>query len=257
MITLKHLLGGGYGLLVKLYDSATSDICTMSIGDILLKRANVDLGQFITATRLLDIIHYIETGDVSFPFQNEMSRKVWGKEHLEEKGNQEFEALILSYRKNGFDMESLFEVDRDYILLNGTHRSACNLFFGYDEIKVKHFRRSSLRFQNPYPLLSLDLNAEFLESVFEAYENLQKRLIETGNPFLILATEDVYDKIYCELHHLVNVLRVSAFKSKDSSLSFNGKMIQFSLPCPDYSSEGGCVVSRYAQRMKKEYALRL
>lgn len=228
----------------------------MSIGDILLKRANVDLGQFTTATRLLDIMHYIETGDVSFPFQNEVSRKLWGKEHQEEKGNQEFEALIKSYQKKGFDMESLFEVDCDYILLNGTHRSALNLFFDYDEIKVKHLRRRSLKCQNPYPLLSLDLNSEFYKSVFKAYENLQKRLIATGNTFLILVTEEVYDKIYCELRNLVNVLRVSAFKSQDSSLPFNGKMIQFSLPCPNYCSKDGRVVSRYAKRMKEEYARR-
>lgn len=113
------------------YDKFSYCVCELSIGDIMLKRGNIDLCQFTTCTRLLDVKHYFLTGKPDFPYQNIVSRKRWGNKHCEEEGNISFKRLIESYNSTGFRINSLFEVYKNFRLLNGTHRSACNLFFNF------------------------------------------------------------------------------------------------------------------------------
>lgn len=253
MVNIIKLIRGGYSCILNLYDFLTAEVCIISIGDILLKRANIDSCQFTTSTRFLDVNKYYSNTDKTFPYQNMVSRKVWGAEHKEEKGNKEFESLIKSYEKNGFYIESLFEVDLDFVLLNGTHRSACNLYFGYDIIKVKHLKRWIPRSHNVYHQLALNLKSDFYKEVFEAYENIQDKLIKTGNTFVILVNEEDYPKVYFELRHVVNILRVSKFKSIDEDIPFDGMLIQCSISCPNYYSKNGIITSKYAQKLKEMY----
>lgn len=253
---LKKLQKAFKVIATNIYDRFSYDTCEMSIGDIMLKRTAIDSCQFTTSTRLLDVKHYEQTGQTDFPFQNTVSRKLWGANHQEEKGNRSFEDLIISYKKNGYDIKSLFEVDNQIVLLNGTHRSACNINFNYNVIRAKVLRRSIPSAYNPFKQLGLHLDSHFTEKVIYEYENIQKYLIETGNTFVALMTTEIYSEIFSEIKHLITVLRVSDFLDSNGNVGFDGKLIQFSLPAPDYAVGDNRLCSKYASSLNEFYRKR-
>lgn len=77
-------------LLLKVYDCLTSKQCEVSVGDIILQRAQLDHCQFLLITRYLDVAAFVSGRDKSFIYQNTVSRAVWGISHKEERGNKHF-----------------------------------------------------------------------------------------------------------------------------------------------------------------------
>lgn len=75
---MKNIFKGIYASLYDIYDNLTAKSCIVSIGDIMLKRANIDSAQFTTATRLLDVKNFILFGNADFVYQNTVSKKLWG-----------------------------------------------------------------------------------------------------------------------------------------------------------------------------------
>ena len=73
-----------------------------------------------------------------------------GVNHDETRGNNSFYKIIKSYQKSGYIKDSVVEVDKSLRLINGTHRTACNLFFEYYEISVKSIGRNILRNNAPF-----------------------------------------------------------------------------------------------------------
>lgn len=256
MKSLQRLLGKIYNTIIILYDRLTAKRCEVSIGDIMLKRAHIDSCQFTAATRLLDVKHYIKTGLNDFPYQNIVSKKMWGEKHEEKRGNSSFEKLIKSYEKNGYNL-SLLEVSRTFVLLNGTHRVACNIYFRYDLIRVNRLCRSISINDTPIRQLELNLEPSFVMEVLTEYNNIQDYLIDSGNTFVALLTNEIYGNIEAEIYSLVNVLRVVNFISHNANIGFNGKLIQFSLPVPNYSiSKNHEIISYYAYDLSKSYSKR-
>lgn len=118
---MKNIFKGIYASLYDIYDNLTAKSCIVSIGDIMLKRANIDSAQFTTATRLLDVKNFILFGNADFVYQNTVSKKLWGVNHDETRGNNSFYKIIKSYQKSGYIKDSVVEVDKSLRLINGTH----------------------------------------------------------------------------------------------------------------------------------------
>lgn len=74
----------------------------------------------------------------------------WGVNHDSARGNNSFRKIINSYQKSGYIKDSVVEVDKSLRLINGTHRTACNLFFECFEISVKSIGRNILRNNAPF-----------------------------------------------------------------------------------------------------------
>lgn len=123
--------------LINLYDRLTAKRATISIGDIVNQRTDIENNQFLLTTRLLDIEDYCERGIETFNWQNTISREVYGVKHREQDGNNAFVKLINSYRERGYDTSSYFVVDSDLRLLDGNHRMGMNLYMGIDAINVR------------------------------------------------------------------------------------------------------------------------
>ncbi len=122
--------------LINSYDRFTSQTATISIGDIINQRIDIENNQFLLTTILLDIEDYCNRGIQSFNWQNTISRKAYGEKHREQDGNKAFSRLIKSYQEKGYDLSSFFTVDSDLRLLDGNHRMGMNLFMGIAAINV-------------------------------------------------------------------------------------------------------------------------
>ena len=65
--------------MIHIYDRLTYKTATISIGDIVNQRTDIENNQFLLTTRLLDIEDYCEKGIQTFNWQNAISRKAYGE----------------------------------------------------------------------------------------------------------------------------------------------------------------------------------
>ena len=194
--------------LIKIYDSITEKKATISIGDIVNIRTEIENNQFLLITRLLDIEDYKEKGITSFNWQNTISRKAYGNKHREQDGNRAFEELIKSYSKKGYDPSSFFVVDRDLCLLDGNHRMGMNLYMGIDTINVRVLKRKSRNLKSIDWYLSAGLDTSFIEAVNNRLIEIQNVMVDTGNVFCAIVSDKIIAK---DLSFLVNIKRRNDF----------------------------------------------
>ena len=178
--------GKVYSTLINLYEHMIAKQCEVSVGDIVLQRAEFDHCQFLLTTRRLDVAAYINKGDKTFPYQNTVSRAVYDASHKEERGNLHFISLIESYKEKGYDSASLLTVDRECRLIDGSHRMGVNLLMGIEKLNVRMFRRSSGFPRNLDGYFKLGLTTSFMNEVVKEYHGIQNWLLETGNTFCCL-----------------------------------------------------------------------
>lgn len=132
-------------ILMNLLDNLLSKKITCSIGDIMLKGKGLDEGQLTVITRYHDAEMYSVNGNKSFRLQNVLSKILWGEKHDEKTGNQTFTDLIESYKATGYNMNSYIQLDKHLSLMNGTHRVALNMYFGYWQVSAIIKGRSIFR----------------------------------------------------------------------------------------------------------------
>lgn len=242
------------GILVKIYNKMysicvvkTAKVCDVSIGDILLQRGDVDSLQFITSSRYLDIKSYCTTCDDKFYYQNIISRIAYGDKHHEKEGNIAFKYLIESYKRDGYNSHSNPILDKNLRLIDGTHRTAANLFFCISKIRVRVVKGNAKASKNTDWYYNMLLPSDAISEVMEEFENIQKKLILTGNTFCCVVEsleERRIKEILNDLKFLVTVLGFSSGHSKTYEGGVGTKfIIQFSLTEPRYRYKDGIMVS--------------
>lgn len=250
---VRKTIGRIYNTFIKLYDRLTSKQCEVSVGDIILQRAEFDHCQFLLSSRRLDVSAFVNKGDGTFPYQNTISRAVYGTAHLEERGNKSFAKLIQSYKDKGYDPNSVLTVDKECRLIDGNHRMGVNLFMGIEKLNVRMLNRSSGFPRNLDKYYLLGLNSTFLKEVADEFFRIQKWLMESGNTFCCLLMGE-YDK---ENVSLVSDLELMTHVSKttlinDSSISLKkGVLVQFSLDFPNYCVKNGKLFSQRAAEIER------
>lgn len=205
--------------LINLYDRLTAKTAMISIGDIVNQRTDIENNQFLLTTRLLDIEDYCEHGIETFNWQNTISRKAYGERHREQDGNNAFSKLINSYRECGYDDSSYFVVDSDLRLLDGNHRMGMNLYMGIDAINVRILKRKS---RNPKALdwyLKVGLKTEFIESVMEKFAALQKKMMDTGNVFCAVVSDE---KLAQDISFLARKVRIDRYDNLPADSAWGG-----------------------------------
>jgi hypothetical protein len=228
--------------LINLYDRLTAKTATISIGDIINQRTDIENNQFLLTTRLLDIEDFCERGIDTFNWQNTISRKAYGERHREQDGNIAFSKLIKSYRDSGFR------------LLDGNHRIGMNLYMGIDTINVRILKRKS---HNPKALdwyLKVGLDTEFIESVTEKFVSLQKKMMDTGNVFCAVVSDE---KLAHDISCLAREVRIDQYDKLPAdftwggySLPSRGLLIRFTLHEPGYYVADGKVHSKRVEEIK-------
>lgn len=95
--------------------------------------------QLITISRLLDIENYCIRGRNDFHYMNAISKNEIG--YNQDVANSSFEKLINSFLESGYNPSSKLTVDKDFHLLNGTHRLAMCLYLGVETVNILRLRR--------------------------------------------------------------------------------------------------------------------
>ena len=108
----------------------------LSIADLLnLYSRNGELLRCDIAVRYLAVKEYHEGSDRGFDLYRKMQDKRRGDGYSETAVKQ-FRELIDSYDKNGYDRESRILLDRKLGLIDGSHRIALAIYYGYRNISA-------------------------------------------------------------------------------------------------------------------------
>lgn len=230
---VRRLIEKLYGAILELRDNISAENSEASVGDIILQRAELEHCQFLLTTRKMDIEAYCSGEDKTFPFQNTVSRAIYGIEHEEELGDRQFAELIQSYKENGYNPSSYLTVDNDCRLIDGNHRMGMNLYMGIERFNIRLLKRESVNKKNLDRYFELGLSTSFIKRVFDESQRIQEWLIKTGNTFCCMIQGE------CEkddISLISDIEMMATVLKKEETTDRNGVsvLIQFSLIEPRY-----------------------
>lgn len=238
---------GALGLLNfirRWYDNATGDRFECGIGDILLMRDVPSHNQLLLTSRLMDVEDYLSGKDQTFPWQNTISRKAYGERHQEERGNRSFEALIESYKKDGYHSNSYITCDRNLNLMDGNHRMGLHIYEKIDTVSVRRVHRL-IPFQYGGDwYYQVGLPAIFIDKIYRRFKEVQNWLVESGNTFCIVLEGDADD-----IENMMLIIPRLCEMLKDRKTT-KGRLVQFRMQTPKYDVVKGKLVSRRAQEIE-------
>lgn len=247
-----------YALAIRAYDHLTAARCEVSVGDIILKRAEMDFCQFLLTSRKMDVQEYCNETDTTFPYMSTISACKYGASYNPKKGRSLFAKLIESYQAKGYDPTSFLTVDKECRLIDGNHRMGVNLFMGIEKLNVRYLKRSSGFSRNLDDYYKIGVRSEIIEEVVEEFRQIQKWLTETGNTFCCLLRGDYENDSVSLVSDLKCLTRVCGdviyCKSEDNKRE--GVLIQFALDFPSYYVNEGKIVSQRAKEIEKILILR-
>jgi hypothetical protein len=193
----------------------------------------------------LDVETYLDGTNQSFPYQNAISYKAYGKDHLEESGNNSFKALIESYLKEGYHSDSFITCDRDMNLMDGNHRMGVHIHEGIETVNVRRVKRK-IPFQYSVDwYYDVGLSSEMIERVLQRYIIIQQWLIENGMTFCAFLQGDDSEALARDMEHLCHVLKKYDVDKE------RGRLVLFSMPNPSYSIKNGELFSNRASEVER------
>lgn len=228
-----------YGKVLDWWNNKTCQRFECSVGDILLLRDVPNSHQLLLTSRLLDVEEYISKGNETFPYQNAISYKTYGKKHREADGNSSFKALIESYMRDGYHSDSYITCDREMTLLDGNHRMGLQIYEQMEKVSVRMLRRRVAFEYSADWYYRVGLPTDFMERIFKQFSNIQKWLIDNGMTFCAYINTHNSEDLTNDFGRLCRVLNVI-------SINMGGVLIQFSMPNPDYTAIKGKLVSKRA-----------
>lgn len=115
-------------------------IQSVSIKELLERNSKItggvkNLFRYDIIVRYLVVSEYYKNSDKGFEIYRKMQDKRMG-DGYSVGAEQRFKSLISSYEKNGYDENSRIILDRNYGLIDGSHRIAMALYYGYDNISA-------------------------------------------------------------------------------------------------------------------------
>ena len=249
---IRKYIGKIYAWTIKTYDQLTAARCEVSVGDIILQRAEMDFCQFLLTSRKMDVEAYCNGIDKTFPNMCTISGFKYGPNYNPEKGRFLFAKLIESYQANGYDPTSFLTVDKECRLIDGNHRMGVNLFMGIEKLNVRFLKRSSGFSRNLDDYYKIGVRSELIEKVTREFLHIQKWLVESGNTFCCLLKGEYENEsvsLISDLGFMSHVFNdIIRCKSDNKE---GGVLIQFSLDFPSYFVKNGKLISKRALEIEK------
>lgn len=243
----KHYLRRLHISLRNLYDYFTAEYILIPCADLLHKRGEVDQIQLVVTSRILDIQNYIN-GDKSFYFQNRISTALYGDKHNQPLGDSCFSALIESVKDNGYDNEhSFLTVDRNFCLVDGTHRLAAAFLSDVPYVRAKVVRWKSHHKKVADWFLSPTFSTADLSKIREVYAENEEKMFKSGLCFCCVIKTTQSELAEQVAQDLSNVTQVVYQKS----LSSGGLQVGFWVDFPMFYIYKGKLVSKRVEQIEK------
>lgn len=220
----------------------------MSLGDLMLQRADVYHLQFSVSALILDIDNYCK-GDKSFYYQNVSKKKYYGSEYDIQTSNKRFSDVIDSVMKDGFRSDSTIETDKHVRLIDGTHRTAIMTYFGVFFFKAKIYPFSLQYYTNADAFIKDRLfDSKYVSDVWESFGKMQQMLIQRGLCFCCsyYGNNDLFTP------KLETLIESNGGHIKNRIVNDNKTVLQFILDNPDYKVKSGQLESRTILRIEKD-----
>lgn len=215
-----------------------SDLIECSVGDILLLRDVPRANQLLLTSRLLDVEAFMSGVNKQFPYQNAISYSVYGKEHLEERGNEHFRNLIESYSKEGYHPGSFVTCDKNMMLMDGNHRMGLNIYYKIESVLVRRVHKSVPFQYGGDWYFQVGLPTKTMNDIYDKFQAIQSWLIDSGNTFCLHIKGVDYGDIIEDISHLCTVLKIHNRNEE--------ALLQFSMQNPEYIVKQGGLVSHRA-----------
>ena len=231
----------------NIYDYFTAKEIMFPLADLLHAHGEIWEAQFVVASRIADIESYID-GDKEFNFQNVISNALWGERHNRSRGDKRFAELIESVMHNGYDNKrSILTVDRNYSIVDGTHRAAMAFVAKVPYVRAKVVRWKSHHRQDIDWFLNSSIPSEDLKNIKSAYMRLQEKLCSAGFCFSCLINTTGKDKA----QSVVNDLKIVSDVLSMSELSSGSIKINFLLPNPQFYIKDKQVISKHVENIER------
>lgn len=235
--------------IILLIDRLLTKNIYCSVGDIMLSGDALDEGQLTVLSRYYDVSQY-KKGDISFPFQNALSRILWGESHDKDRGNKSFTNLIKSYDDAGYRKDSRIQLDKRASLMNGSHRVAMNIYYGYYEMAASVSWRAIHNHRNLDWYINNGLDGFFVDALIGVRNGVKEKLFRDG---VTLAVVIQYQgELLEQLKAWLNNNTTSYIIHFLSGETTHNALIQFSLSNPSYQLNKGRLFSRAMPRFTRK-----
>lgn len=238
-----------------IYDFFSRREVIVSIGDLMSFRGSEDGIQILVASRLMDVEAYVVNHDSSFHYQKMMSTcgKTGDFYYDDDKAKTLFENLINSYLKTGYNGQSHFLLDSDYLLRNGTHRAALHLYLKDYTAKAYVLKRKFSDHDKMYEVFKNNLSVDVFKIIMLKLERIREELIERGVSFCAILPRSLMLKDVLgieKVHEAKSFLLQKEFTKELSTLKLlfspnmnqPYKLVLFTMEEPNYK-----VVERYLE----------
>jgi hypothetical protein len=216
----------------------------ISLGDYMLRRDTLSHLQFGISGLCLDINRYLEKGDKSFYYQTEGKREWYGTGYDTTCDNERFASVLDSIIINGYDPDSVIEVDCDVNIINGTHRTAALLCLHKYSIGALRYPYKWQRFRNAdHYVKFMGIESQMADEIYAGYDIIEKELVKAGATFVLYIWETINDRSLFLDNENVRIL--NTIKMND-----NGLLYQFAFRDPDYRVKNNGIYSRAAERLE-------
>lgn len=216
----------------------------ISLGDYMLRRDTLSHLQFGISGLCLDINRYLEKGDKSFYYQTEGKRKWYGTDYDTTDDNERFASMLDSIIINGYNPDSVIEVDHDINIINGTHRTAALLCLHKYSIGALCYPYKWKRFRDADHYVNfMGIESQMAKEIYAGYDTIEKELVKVGATFVLCIWETINDKSIFFDNENVRILNM--IKMND-----NGLFYQFAFRDPDFRVKNNGIYSRAAERLE-------
>lgn len=243
-----HLIARKIHIAIRnIYDYFTAKEIMFPLADLIHAHGEIWEVQLVVASRIADIEKFID-GDNEFHFQNVISSALWGERHNRINGDKRFAELIKSVMNNGYDNErSILTVDRNYSIVDGTHRAAMAFIAKIPYVRAKVVRWKSHHRQNIDWFLNSSIPSEDLENIKSAYIRIQERLCSENLCFSCLINAEGKNRA----QSVANDLKIISDVLSISELSSGSIKINFLLSNPQFYIKDEQVISRRVENIER------
>lgn len=229
--------------LLKFYDRITAQKLNVSIGDLMTSTTVPTIFQYTAVSRAMDVEHYLATGKCDFPYQMMLAHHMYGNDYNDGPSQRIFLNIIKSFQEKGYDCNTApLTTDKDFTLIDGTHRIGLCYVLGIQNIVIQSLQRHIRHSKLPSIYEDAQIHSDILYEIYERWQKMQCEMTEKGDTlccYLKSNSEEICNHFVQDLSIFVKVRKTDLFKRGDEYTQY----VAYALDNPAYMKKGNGIVS--------------